>query len=402
MIVTLIMRNLLKRSTTFFAGQMVSKIATTIIYIWLARLISPSEYGLVFLFGLLIVINSHVFDIGLGQWYQKHVTDETREKLFEKVVTLKIYLGILGNVLCASYLHYVTHDPLFVLLFVVASMIDVIAGPVSVYYIERKNPLPPSISLLFKAIGTGVFIFLYRQHITIYSPVIGYISGSMLWLLIWFPSRKLPSLKLDIKRSIGILRESAAYSYLQITSFAYARADSLVIQQTLGAASLGIYGTAYRYLEAAAMFPNAIAQNLFHISAKEHIPQKQLLNLAAFTSLLGLLAAGATYVLSPFLITGLMGPAYADGIPILQILSIVVFLFFFNAPLATFIQSSSLLKKFLPFGIGNTILNIVLNVILIPLYGIQAAAWNMVLTEVLGGVINVYFVKKIYAEKGNN
>lgn len=97
-----------------------------------------------------------------------------------------------------------------------------------------------------------------------------------------------------------------------------------------------------------------------------------------------------------------MGPAYAAGIPILKILSIVVFLFFFNAPLATFIQSSSLLKKFLPFGIGNTVLNIILNIALIPLYGIQAAAWNMVVTETLGAMINVYFVQKIYAEKRNN
>jgi len=64
--------------------------------------------------------------------------------------------------------------------------------------------------------------------------------------------------------------------------------------------------------------------------------------------------------------------------------------------LSTVVQSSNYLKSFLPYGIINTVLNIILNLVLVTRYGIVSAAWVMLITEVTGLLINYYFIKKIY------
>lgn len=113
----------------------------------------------------------------------------------------------------------------------------------------------------------------------------------------------------------------------------------------------------------------------------------------------GIIVSLMLFFASGFLITDLLGPAYNAAILPLKIFCLVLLLFFINSPLATVVQSSDFVSKFLPWGIGNTIANIVLNIIFIPVYGITAAAWIMFLTELTGLFINIYFVKKIYTSQ---
>ena len=50
----------------------------------------------------------------------------------------------------------------------------------------------------------------------------------------------------------------------------------------------------------------------------------------------------------------------------------------------------------------NTSLNILLNIVFIPYYGLIAASWIMLFTEITGLFINLYFVNKIYRSTSNN
>ena len=184
-----------------------------------------------------------------------------------------------------------------------------------------------------------------------------------------------------------------------ITSFAYARGDQIVIQYLLNSAALGFYGGAYRYLETLSLLPAALSQNLFPLAAqKEGIRRHQLIKIVAVVAVIGGIISALLFFLSNFFIVSLMGQNYEPAVGVLQILSLVLFLFFLNAPLASVVQSSSFVQKFLPFGILNTIANVLLNIAAIPIYGIYGAAWVMVVTEISGLAINLGFVYKIYAQ----
>ena len=62
-------------------------------------------------------------------------------------------------------------------------------------------------------------------------------------------------------------------------------------------------------------------------------------------------------------------------------------------------RASVSVEKFLQFGIANTVLNVVLNVTFIPQFGLLAAAYVMLTTEITGLLINVYFVRKVFGHR---
>jgi O-antigen/teichoic acid export membrane protein len=63
------------------------------------------------------------------------------------------------------------------------------------------------------------------------------------------------------------------------------------------------------------------------------------------------------------------------------------------------VQSSKYVQNFLPFGIANTVGNLILNILVVPIYGIHGAAWVMAVTETTGLIINIYFAQKLYKSK---
>ena len=243
-------------------------------------------------------------------------------------------------------------------------------------------------------------MLLYKNGITLETIVFLYLVGAFINILIIFPWKNMININITNFSSLPTLKNSSSYALLIFTSYFYARGDHLIIKYLLNSYALGIYSSAYRYLEALSIIPTALTHNLFPISAKiTGISQRSLKKIFLISGLVGIIIGSALFFLSRFLIVNLIGLSYQSAILPLRIFSLVVFMFFLNAPLSTVVQSSDWLKKFLPYGVGNTVLNLVLNIIFVPVYGIKAAAWVMLLTEITGLLINIFFVIKLYSRK---
>jgi O-antigen/teichoic acid export membrane protein len=225
-----------------------------------------------------------------------------------------------------------------------------------------------------------------------------YVIGSLATIMWFFPWKLLEGFTFrSWSQVINILRESSSYALLIGTSFFYSRGDWFVIQQSLGNAALGMYGSGYRFLEGMSLVPAAVTQNLFPISdKKEGLAFPQLMKLTSVMTAMGCAAGLFLFFAANFLTTQLLGEAYQSSTVILQIFAGVVVLFFINSPLSTVVQSSKFVTRFLPFGIANTVLNLSLNIVLIPRFGLIAAASVMFLTELTGLLINFWFVTRIY------
>ncbi len=225
-----------------------------------------------------------------------------------------------------------------------------------------------------------------------------YFIASTITALWIFPWKALKGIKpSSLKEILKTLKGSSSYAFLIATSFAYSRGDSLIVRYALNSSALGIYGAAYRYLEGISLLPTALSHNLFPISAKEStLSSGHLVRITFIMLFLGLLSSICIYLLSGWLIVTIIGPAYVGAVQVMKIFAGVVLFFFLNAPLATVVQSSRLLKRFLPYGIFNTALNIGLNIVFVPVLGVVAAAWVMLITEITGFLINVYFARQVY------
>ncbi len=398
------MHSLLKKSTLYLAGLTVSKIINVLVFIFIARRFSPDLFGEFTFFITLIQFVTYFADFGLIQWYMKKVVSATeRNSYYIKVITLRTITLLLSIIILVTFLVLtktfdLTMNFMFILTLIAESFMSVTDG----YYFEKQDSFRVTLKtiirmglfflglLLLTATNTNDLIFMYLLATFI----------TFVWYLPWSLVIKIKPV--NITESVTMLTSASPYALLIITSFAYSRGDALLIKYILNNAALGMYSAAYRFLETLSLIPTALSHNLFPIAAKEKgISLTTLSQIMMIFIGMGVLFGVFLYFSSELLITLLIGEKYLEAVPILKVFSFGVFFFFINAPLSTVIQSSHIVKRFLPLGIANTVLNIVLNIITLPMYGVIAAAVVMVITEATGFIINLYFIKKIYEQRND-
>lgn len=393
-------KTLIKRSSSHFFTLILGKLISTAVFIYLARTFTPSELGNVVLYLTYISLGTLLADFGLNQWYQKTRHFFSKESQIHDILSGR-FLTLLIAIVLLTVVIYLTKSFSMItsIILMITLLPEALLSVFDGYYFSEKKPLKVSGKIVLRNILflIGLLALPNLQNMDYLFTL--YLVSNILTLLWYLPYHLIVKWKLSLSRGIKILKESAQYALLIVTSFAYARGDSLVIEYSLGSAFLGYYSSAYRYLDALSLAPTALAQNLFHISAKKNaVTLSELYRIIATMTFVGVVVSSCLYASSTLLTTALLGNSYQYAAPLVKIFSYVLVLFFINSPLSTIVQSSNIFKSFLPWGIMNTVSNVVLNILLVPMYGMVAAAWIMFLTEISGLVINLFFVRKIYRE----
>jgi O-antigen/teichoic acid export membrane protein len=392
------MRELAKKSGVYFVGLTVSKVLNVLLFIILARLLGPQEFGRYLFFFTLVQLSTVVADMGLIQWFQKEAHEKNIKELLHAIIPARTFTLIISMIVVLVIVEVSSMNvellPLFLLVMIPEAYLSVLDG----YYFYNRKSFLVALKAIIESSLMILGILMYKNSLSLSTAVSIYLTTSLLSCAWYIPWRKFVNITIISFRSqLTILKSSSKYAYLIFTSFAYSRGDSLIIGSTLGASALGLYGSAYRYLESLSILPTALSHNLFPISAKEgQITRRHLLKITMSMIIIGAVASLFVFLLSEPLIVQLVGKQYVTAIPVLQILSITLLLFFVNAPLSTVVQSSKLIKLFLPWGIANTALNLLLNILFTPRLGITWAAWTMCITESTGLLINIWFINKLY------
>lgn len=391
-------KTLLTHSAFYSSSLLLARIIAFAGFVLFARHLGPDMFGRYIFFITLIQVITFVGDAGLGQWYQKNVKEGERHHFFAQTIAVRtITFAITAAFsMIAIYLLFGFNTNNF-LLFIFALIVESFLSIGEYFYFERRQSHIVGIKQIARAALLIIFYYL-ASHIFSYSlALVAYIAAATITCLWFFPWRSLLHVRsLHFFSSHKVFKTSYPYALLSLTSLAYARADSLIIGTLVGPVAVGIYSTAYRFLESLSLIPQALTQNLFPISAKKTISKNQLYKLMLVMGVSGGAISLLLFLLTDWIILFFFGEAYAQSVVILKILSFVLLLFFINAPLATVVQSSHLVKKFLPFGVVNTVANVILNIFCIPIFGIQSAAYVMLFTEFTGLSINFYFMQKIY------
>lgn len=387
-------RSLFRRSGLHFGGSIISKIFTSTVYILLSRYISPEEYGQATLAVTCILLGTIVGDYGLSQWYQKQ--DDER-KAFGTFSKMRLTLAAVTALSLFSILTLSGWLPKPLAIITSLVLLPHAATSVaSAYLIRAKSVLKPSLQQVIQAIPVLAAIFFMGHNITVFIATAAYFVGSMSAALLLFPFARIREITSAHVRYRATMRAATKYALLNYTSATYARADSVLVRGYLGEAALGFYGLAYRYMEYFALLPSSLVQVAFPLFAQnKKIGTRHIFTMTLIMTIGGMLFSLVLAAAAPIIIATLHGPSYTPAITIMQILSATLFFMFINAPLSAYVQSSDFVKKFLPFGIANTLFNVMLNITLIPIFGMQGAAFAMMISEITGLFINIYFAKKL-------
>lgn len=159
----------------------------------------------------------------------------------------------------------------------------------------------------------------------------------------------------------------------------YSYLDSVLLKNFLDDKAVAWYSVAYKIPFALQFLPIAFAAAIFPamsaLFGKDDAKLKSILNYALFyLTLMALPMLVGIWVLSPNLIHTFYGAAYEPAINILRILVLGLFFIFINFPLGTAISSMGMQKYNTLFIFITMIINVVMNIVLIPMYGPSGAA----------------------------
>lgn len=367
-----------------------------------------------------VTIFSTVVDFGVQQFFTKQTSEqpENTKKYFHNFLAFEILASVLVYlvlILTASFRHF---EPIVFNAVAVAGLgmvANALAYPfLSVMTAKQDLRKVAGLNFLNSMVNVGIiFLAVILKKYIVFLASIQLVFGILalilyrIFIVKHIAKPEVFSVFKDFDWLIikKILKSAWPFALLVGFSAIYNRVDVIIVTKLLGYIQTGLYTTAYKFFDLLNFFPASVSFVLFPALSALMIQNKitevrltleKYLRLMLFVALP--IAAGGT-VLSRQLILLLTknDARYLAAAPVLSILIWAVAILFIYIPVNSLVISQ-LTKKALLITGANVIVNIVGNILLIPHFGIKAAAVMTVVSEALQGIFYFYFVRNNITE----
>ena len=210
---------------------------------------------------------------------------------------------------------------------------------------------------------------------------------SKIFLELKFNFRNLNS---NIKRGFPLAASGLIAMFLQ-------KADVILITYFLGIYSSGIYSAPCTLVFKISVFLNLIALNLIPNLNHEFkmTVDKKSLKLYFYTWFISLFAAITFYFLGPYVISYGFGEQYKESLKLVPILSLVIFFNGLKLTANAFLNFYNFQNIILRKALLSIIINISLNLILIPNYGLKGVLISLLVSTIFNALGGYLFNKKL-------
>ncbi|HRP01120.1 MAG TPA: flippase [Candidatus Kapabacteria bacterium] len=208
------------------------------------------------------------------------------------------------------------------------------------------------------------------------------------------------SFNFNLKEWANVSREAFSIGLIFLISTLYNNIDITLLGMFRGDFETGIYGAAHQVIFFA-ILPSLILQSAFfpQISQKETFQERDniISKYTKLQSLTAFLVFGYLFFMADYVVV-LLGDKYTNTDSILKVLSFTILIQFlisiYFAPLISWKQE----KKVVFANLIGLILNIILNIVLIPKYGMYGSAFATILCE-FGVLVSIIIIfKKVHAK----
>lgn len=242
----------------------------------------------------------------------------------------------------------------------------------------------------------------FRIEWFVYAQTVAYVSTVLITMVIVYSKAELLSLNFDKTYFIATLKKSYPYALLALLMVFYYRVDSVMLERMLpdGKEQAGIYAQGFRILDAAAMFAFLFAVLLLPIFSRMIKQKKPVNQLTLFSFLLLIVPVLGVTFASYFYRTELIDLLYHQHVETSASIFGILILCFIGISTSyifgTLLTANGSLKELNIMATGGVIINIVLNLILIPKYYALGAAIASLITQSFTAIIQIIIAKRIF------
>jgi O-antigen/teichoic acid export membrane protein len=187
----------------------------------------------------------------------------------------------------------------------------------------------------------------------------------------------------------ALARVGVAVGIGTMLTVSYARIDQvLVFELAPHQTEAGVYGAIYRVLDQAGFVPAAVMTTLFPIISSAYpsdpLRVRRLVQIALdYLTMVSLPVLAFSIVAAEPLIQLLFGPQFVQGSNGLPVLLAAYVVICFGYVSGNMIVATGLQRRYIGYAFSGLVVNVALNLLLIPRYGYIAAAWTTLLTNIV-------------------
>jgi O-antigen/teichoic acid export membrane protein len=396
-------RGVIQNSFYLILEKALFMIVSFFVGIYVARYLGPENFGeLNFVYSIILVI-APLSNLGLKQIivkflanYPSNYRDKVLSSSFSLILITSIFLFLLYILITYSlldtkdfYLHVILAA---ILLFQCANVIDAYYQ----YNLKSKYKVfAKSIAIILTSLLK--IYFIYREFPIFYfalSYTIDYLLYTIFILGFYSQINNLQRLfNFDLKITKLMIGESWPLLFSGMLIILYMKMDKIMLGSMLGNFEVGIYAAASRLSETWYFVGTALSQSLFPKILKTK--KDNILNydntFVRIYRLMFYLCVPVVIVVfftSPTIINTLFGADYVQSSEVLRIHFLSSIFVFIGLIANKWLIAENLTRFNMYKSLISLIINIILNYVLIPKYGVQGAAWATLISQAVAS----YFI----------
>lgn len=398
----------LKNMSWMFFARVITMIISFVTTAYIARNLGATNYGqlsyAISFVGLFGFLASFGIDQVLCRDLIRH--PEKRNEYMGSAFTIRILASTITSFICVLFALILSERDVSLFLIFIISISFIFSSFQLISYefqADTKSKYPSLLSIVVIIILniSKIIVIFYDKGVIYLAGII--LLESLLYAIgyIYLRTREYGTIKkwrYDKLIAKSIIADSFPLIFASAFFSIYARIDQVMIKNMLGATSVGLYDSAVRISELWYFIPHIVTTSLFPAivnarKSSEELYYKRLKKLFLVILSISILTALPTALLSKYLISIIFGVGFIGALSVLQIyvwsnigaaLNLVMTQLLITENYTKIITSSVF------FGMAS---NVILNLILIPKYGMVGAAIASLISYLIP-FISIFLFKK--------
>jgi len=415
-IISVIMAYTVSQNTSLYTTASILQKAVSFIYFTIvARLIGVENTGHYFFALSFAAIFTVIADFGLAAVLTRETArypDQT-EGYLTTVLWTKIAFGLGSWVLMIGAAYALGYDPILKKLILVAGLTMVFDNLHNVFFgvfRAHRNLLIESIGIIMsQTITMAVGLFALWNHWPLWSLIAAYtIASATTVIFAAIAAQRVYKLHYRLAFDTAILKSfiniAIPFGVAGILLRLYSYADSIIMSKLLDPVYLGWWSVSYKITFAFQFLPVALSASIYPVMSSWMITNREKIGelfVKAWRYLFLIvfpLTFGLGAIAEP-LIVKLYGAAYLPSVTVLRILLFSLVFGFLSFVTGATLNATNNQKKQTTLLAVTLVTNVLLNLLLIPLFTIRGAAFAALIGNIILAVGGFVLVKKTVAIK---
>jgi len=361
-----------------------------LVTVWMARYLGPGQYGLLSFALAFVALFSSMSTLGLDTLIVRNIvqTPSAKDEMLGTAFVLKLAGGLVTSALAIGTIYYLAPSDSLKRWLVAITAAGVVFQAVDTIDYWFQSQIQSKYTVYAKNSAFLMVAAVKLALILLRAPLIAFawaglaeivLASAGLVIAYTVTGSKLTAWNATITTSRKLLRDSWPLILSGIVGMIYLRIDQVMLGEMVNSEEVGIYSVAVRIAEASYFIPMAVASSVFPavVEAKkisEALFYERLQKLYNFMAFIGYAIAVPVSLFSSRLITIIFGGDYARSAPMLVVLIWAGLFVNLGVARSSFLIPMNWTKVHFMTVLLGSLINVVLNVMLIPLYGGMGAA----------------------------